>query len=219
MLEWMLFIVHHLFVHFWISSSFSFKRKTKRHVFLLLFVLTIVHLNWPSYATGKCYRSPRQLISTMKHWWLYITIHSLTIFKWKICDLRLNLIYLSFFVQFILSVNYTLFAMYTYKKSFITIFEGLSYNMTVLEKWILENSHMILFVQNDFFFFFIQNVSRSLARCTTPLTVTHFTTYTVSECVSESCQVYYTAYSNTFYYILCSRMSFGVLPGVLHRLQ
>ena len=101
MLEWMLFIVHHLFVHFRISSSLSFKRKTKRHVFLLLFVLTPVHLNWPSYATGKCYRSPRQLISTMKHWWLYITIHSLTIFKWKMRNLRLNLIYLSFFVQYI----------------------------------------------------------------------------------------------------------------------
>ena len=85
MLEWMLFIVHHLFVHFRISSSLSFKRKTERNVFLLLFVLTPVHLNWPSYmyATGKCYRSPRQLISTMTHWWLYITIHSLTIFKWN----------------------------------------------------------------------------------------------------------------------------------------
>ena len=87
-------------MHFRISSSLSFQRKTKRHVFLLLFVLTPVYLNWPSYATGKCYRSPRQLISTMKHWWLYITIHSLTIFKWKTRNLRLNLIYLSFFVQY-----------------------------------------------------------------------------------------------------------------------
>ena len=91
---------YHLFVQFRTSSSLSFQRKTKRHVFLLLFVLTPVHLNWPSYATGKCYRSPRQLISTMKHWWLYITIHSLTIFKWKTRNLRLNLIYLSFFVQY-----------------------------------------------------------------------------------------------------------------------
>ena len=91
-------------MHFRISSSLSFKRKTKRHVFLLLFVLTTVHLNWPSYATGKCNQSPRQLISTMKHWWLYITIHSLTIFKWKRRNLRLNLIYLSFFVQYILGV-------------------------------------------------------------------------------------------------------------------
>ena len=101
MLEYMLSIVHHLFVHFRISSSLSFQRKTKRHVFLLLFVLTPVHLNWPCYATGKCYRSPRQLISTMKHWWLCITIHSLTIFKWKMRNLRLNFIYLSFFVQYI----------------------------------------------------------------------------------------------------------------------
>ena len=105
MSEWMLFIVNHLFVHFRISSFLSFQRNTKRHVFLLLFVLTPVHLNWPSYATGKCYRSPRQLISTMKHWWLYITIHSLTIFKWKTCNLRLNLIYLSFFC----SVYFTIF--------------------------------------------------------------------------------------------------------------
>ena len=88
-------------MHFRISSFLSFQRKTKRHVFLLLFVLTPVHLNWPSYAIGKCYRSPRQLISTMKHWWLYITIHSFTIFKWKMRNLRLNLIYLSFFVQYI----------------------------------------------------------------------------------------------------------------------
>ena len=88
-------------MHFRISSSLSFQRKTRRYVFLLLFVLTPVHLNWPSYATGKCYRSPRQLISTMKHWRLYITIHSLTIFKWKTRNLRLNLIYLSFFVQYI----------------------------------------------------------------------------------------------------------------------
>ena len=90
-------------MHFRISSSLSFQRKTKRHVFLLLFVLTPVHLNWPSYATGKCYRSPRKLISSMKHWWLYLTIHSLTIFKLKMCNLRLNLIYLSFFVQYISS--------------------------------------------------------------------------------------------------------------------
>ena len=83
-------------MHFRISSSLNIQRKTKRHVFLLLFVLTPVHLNWPSYATGKCYRSPRQLISTMKHWWLYITIHSLTIFKRKMRNLILNLIYLSF---------------------------------------------------------------------------------------------------------------------------
>ena len=89
-------------MHFRIASSLSFQRKTKRHVFLLLFVLTPVHLNWPSYATGKCYRSPRQLISSIKHWWLYITIHSLTIFKWKMRTLRLNLIYLSFFVQYIM---------------------------------------------------------------------------------------------------------------------
>ena len=88
-------------MHFRILSSLSFQRKTKRHVFLLLFVLTPVHLNWPSYATGKCNQSPRQLISTMKHWWLYITINSLTIFKWKMRNLRLNLIYLSFFVQYI----------------------------------------------------------------------------------------------------------------------
>ena len=54
MLEWMLFIIQHLFVHFWISSSLGFQRKIKRHVFLLLFVLTPVHLNWPSYATWKC---------------------------------------------------------------------------------------------------------------------------------------------------------------------
>ena len=58
-------------MHFRISSSLSFQRKTKRHVFLLLFVLTPLHLSWPSYATGKCYRSPRQLISTKKRWWLY----------------------------------------------------------------------------------------------------------------------------------------------------
>ena len=108
MLEWMLFIIHHLFVHFRISSSLSFQRKTKRHVLLLLFVLTLVHLNWPSYATGKCYRSPRQLIATMNHWWLYITIHSLTMFKWKIRNLRLNLIYLSFFVQYISLPAYSL---------------------------------------------------------------------------------------------------------------
>ena len=87
-------------MHFRISSSLSFQRKTKRHVFLLLFVLTPMHLNWPSYATWKCYRSPRQLISTMKHWWLYITIHFLTIFRWKKRNLILNLIYLSFFVQY-----------------------------------------------------------------------------------------------------------------------
>ena len=87
-------------MHFRISSTLSFQRKTKRHVFLLLFVLTPVHLNWPSYATGKCYQSPRQLISTMKHWWLYITTNSLTIFKWKMRNLRLNLIYFSFFVQY-----------------------------------------------------------------------------------------------------------------------
>ena len=87
-------------MHFGISSTWSFQRKTKRHVFLLLFVLTHVHLNWPSYATWKCYQSPRQLISTMKHWRLYITINSLTIFKWKMRNLRLNLIYLSFFVQY-----------------------------------------------------------------------------------------------------------------------
>ena len=87
-------------MHFRISSSLSFQRKTKRHVFLLLFVLTPVHLNWPSYATGKCYRSPLQLISTMKHWWLYINIHSFTIFLWKMRNLRLNLMYLSLFVQY-----------------------------------------------------------------------------------------------------------------------
>ena len=60
-----------------------------------------MHLNWPSYATWKCYRSPLQLVSTTKHWWLYITIHSLTVFKSKMHNLRLNLIYLSFFVQYI----------------------------------------------------------------------------------------------------------------------
>ena len=87
-------------MHFRISSSLSFQRKTKRHVFLLLFVLTPVHLNWPSHAPWKCYRLPRQLISTMKHWWFYITINFLTIFKWKTRNSRLNLIYLSFFVQF-----------------------------------------------------------------------------------------------------------------------
>ena len=97
----MSFIVHHLFVHLRISFSLSFQRKTKHYVFLLLFVLTPVHTNWPIYASGKCYRSPRQFISTMKHWWLYISIHLLTIFKWKMCNLRLNLIYLSFFVQYI----------------------------------------------------------------------------------------------------------------------
>ena len=84
------------------SFSLSFQRKTKRNVFLLLFVLTPVHLNWPSYATGKCYRSPRQLISTMIHWWLYKTIHSLTIFKWKMRNSRLDLRYLSFFVQYMI---------------------------------------------------------------------------------------------------------------------
>ena len=88
-------------MHFRISSSSSFQRKTKPHVFLLLFVLTPVHLNWPSYASRKCYQSPQQLISTMKYWWLYITINSLTLFKWKMRNLRLNLIYLSFFVQYI----------------------------------------------------------------------------------------------------------------------
>ena len=36
----------------------------------------------------------------MRHWWLYITINSLTIFKWKMRNLRLDLIYLSFFVQY-----------------------------------------------------------------------------------------------------------------------
>ena len=90
-------------MHFRISPSLSFQWKTKRRVFLLLFVLTPVHLNWPSYATGKCCRSQRQLISTMKHWWLYITIHFLTIFKRKMRNLRLNLIYLSFFVQYIMT--------------------------------------------------------------------------------------------------------------------
>ena len=89
-------------MHFRISSSLSFQRKTKRHVFLLLFVLTHVYLNWPSYLTGKCYRSQRKLISSMKHWWLYLTIHSLTIFKWKMRNLRL---YLSFFVQYIWKYN------------------------------------------------------------------------------------------------------------------
>ena len=93
-------------MHFRISSSLSFQRKIKRHVFLLLFVLTPMHLNWPSNATWKCYRSPRQLISTMKHCWLYITIHSLTIFKWKTRNLRLNLIYLSFFVQYMNLLQY-----------------------------------------------------------------------------------------------------------------
>ena len=92
-------------MHFRISSSLSFQRKTKHHVFLLLFVLTPVHLNWPSYATGKCYRSPRQLISTMKHRWLNIAIHSLTLFKWKVCNLRLNLIFISFFVQYIMCLH------------------------------------------------------------------------------------------------------------------
>ena len=76
------------------------QRKTKLHVLLLLLVLTPVHLNWSSFATGKCNRSPRQLISTMNPWWLYITIHFLTIFKWKMRNLRLNLIYLSFFVHY-----------------------------------------------------------------------------------------------------------------------
>ena len=47
-------IVHSVFVHFRISSSLSFQWKTKRNVFLLLFVLTPAHLNWSSYATGKC---------------------------------------------------------------------------------------------------------------------------------------------------------------------
>ena len=89
-------------MYFRLSSSLNIERKTKRHVLLLLFVLTPVHLNWPSYATGKCYRSPLQLISTMKQCWLYVIIHSLTIFKWKMRYLRLNLIYLSFFVQYII---------------------------------------------------------------------------------------------------------------------
>ena len=88
-------------MHFRISSSLGFLRKTKRHVFLLLFVLTPVHLNWPRYATGKGYRSPRQPKSTMKHWWFYITIHFLTIFKWEMRNLRLNLKYLYFFVQYL----------------------------------------------------------------------------------------------------------------------
>ena len=109
---------YHLFVHFRISSSLSFRRQTKRHVFLLLFVLTPVHLNWLSYATGKCYRSPPQLISTMKLWWLYISIHSLTIFKWKTRNLRLNLIYLSFFAQYIL---YYVPLVYTPSPSFDTV--------------------------------------------------------------------------------------------------
>ena len=93
-------------MHFRILSSLNIQRKTKRHVFLLLFVLTPAHLNWPSYANWKCYRSPRQLIPTMKNWWLYITIHSLTIFKWNMRYFRLNLIYmyLLFFVQYKLDI-------------------------------------------------------------------------------------------------------------------
>ena len=99
MLEWMLCIVLHLFVHFCLASSLRIQRKTKQHVLLLLFVQTPVHLNRPTYATVKCVRSPRRLISTMKHWWFHIIIiiHSLTIFKWEMCNIRLNLIYLSFF--------------------------------------------------------------------------------------------------------------------------
>ena len=85
-------------MHFKLTSSLIINWKTKRHFLLLLFDLTPLHLNWPSNATGECYRSPRWLISTMKHWWFHITIHSLTIFKWKMCNLRLNLIYLSFFL-------------------------------------------------------------------------------------------------------------------------
>ena len=96
-------------MHFRISSSLNFQRKTKRYVFLLLLVLTPVYFNWPSNATGKCYRSPRQLILTMKHWWLYINIHSLTIFKWKMRNLRLNLIYLSFFVQYMYHIMVILY--------------------------------------------------------------------------------------------------------------
>ena len=37
MFEWLLFIFRHLYVNFRISPSLSFQRKTKRHVFLLLF--------------------------------------------------------------------------------------------------------------------------------------------------------------------------------------
>ena len=39
--------------------------------------------------------------------YIYITIHSLTIFKWKMRNLRLNLIYLSFFVQYISNLDRT----------------------------------------------------------------------------------------------------------------
>ena len=42
----------------------------------------------------ECYRSQRKLTSTMKHWWLYMTLLSLTIFEWKIRNLKLNWIYL-----------------------------------------------------------------------------------------------------------------------------
>ena len=96
-------------MHFRISSSFSFQWKTKHHVFLLLFVLTPVYLNWPSYATWKCNQSPRPLISTMKHCWLYISINFLTIFQWKMRNSRLNLIYLSYFVQYISWRSYHVF--------------------------------------------------------------------------------------------------------------
>ena len=75
MLEWVKFIALRLFVLFRLPSSLRLQRKTKRHVLLLLFVLTPAHLNWPNYATGKLYRSPRLLISTMKHLWLYTRKH------------------------------------------------------------------------------------------------------------------------------------------------
>ena len=71
------------FCAFRLSSSLCIQWKLKRHVLLLLLILTPVHLKRPSNATGKWYRSPRQLILTMKHWWFYISISSLTVFQWK----------------------------------------------------------------------------------------------------------------------------------------
>ena len=88
-------------MHFRLASFLRIQRKTNRQAMLLLFVLTPVYLNWPSYATVQCYRSPHQFIYTMQHGWFYISIHSFTIFEWNMRNLRLNLIYLSFFVQYI----------------------------------------------------------------------------------------------------------------------
>ena len=130
-------------MHFRISSSLSFQRKTKRHVFLLLFVLTPVYLNWPSYATGKCYRSPRQLILIMKHWWLYITIHSMTIFKWKMCNLRLNFIYLSFLCSIYMSKK-SKFDVFQNSKSTVTFDQYFTANMKYKRKNTYMNINRII---------------------------------------------------------------------------